>query len=409
MKDAETLERGGLKKEALDKYATAYSNYQKAEALVGMKRMTQAILDNKFQNAQVLCMSENFEPALSAYEDAFNYYNQNLKFELKYPLNAQENNTSCKNAYIESLYIEAEQAVMQEKYGAAQTLIQKIFFLDRNNQKAQYLDLLCDVLPNYNAGKKAMELKLWREAYIYFNEVCLIDAGHKDAMDSRAECLSNGMFTVAYKSKNNALIADNLEEALATTVKGDLLENENPFLELLERENLDVVIEEQQETLAPEFDDSQNTSSLGKLKRAQFVLSGELVYFKSELTPETKRKCDCASSLGIFSDKVICSEINQTRRLNSSFKYQLIDAETGKLYISDVISFSDEDVSVKYDYEIQKKLSLTSPGFQRDHDVNLGKMKNPTPDILLTEQDLLLRMYVSISSKVCAALVKFSP
>ncbi len=406
--DATTLEQGGLRSEALAKYTSAYYDYQRAEALVGMKRVTQTILDSKLNSAQMLCMTENYDSALAAYEDAFAYKNQNSALELNLQLNAMENFNSCKQSYIESLYAEAEKAVLKEDYDAAQTLIRKIFSLDRKNQKAHYLDTMCEVLPNYNAGKKAMELELWREGYIYLNEVCASDAGYKDAVALRAECLKKGTFAIAYKIKDNKTAPDAVEAALAATINGELLATENPFLELLERENLNVVIQEQQETLSPEFD-SDNSYNLGKLKRAQFILSGELVYFKSELTAENSRKCDCASSLGIYSDKVVCFETTQARKLNASYKYQLIDAETGKLYISDVLSFSDEDQSLKYVYEIQKKISLTSPTLTKDHDVNLSGMKNATPDILLTEQDLLLRLYASVANKVSAALEKFSP
>ncbi|MFN0031730.1 MAG: CsgG/HfaB family protein, partial [Flavobacteriales bacterium] len=265
----------------------------------------------------------------------------------------------------------------------------------------------CEVLPNYNAGKKAAELGLWREAYVYFDEVCRIDAGFKDAVPMRNECLAKGAFTVAYIITDNKQAGNNMEEALAATIKGELLKSENPFLELLERENLAVVIKEQQQTLSPEFDNEN--SNLGKLKKAQFILSGELVHFKSEVTPVEKRKCDCATTLGIADEKVICYEVTQNRMLNASFKYQLIDAETGKLYLSDVISFADQDYSKKHEYEIQKKLSLLSPTFTKDHDVNLNGMKQTTPDVLLTEQDLLLRMYASFANKVSSALSHFSP
>ena len=76
MKQAQTLEAGGLRTEALEKYTSAYYDYDRTEGLVGMKRMSQGILDGKFQSAQMSCMVENYEVALAAYEDAFAYQNQ---------------------------------------------------------------------------------------------------------------------------------------------------------------------------------------------------------------------------------------------------------------------------------------------------------------------------------------------
>ena len=371
MKEGQTLETGGLRKEALEKYSQAYYNYNRSEGLVGIKRMSQGILDGKFQAAQMACMVENYEVALAAYEDAFAYQNQHVSLELKAPPSSMDNYQACKSKFLESLYEEAEAAVLKEEYEKGQSLIRKILSIDRRNQKALYLDLMCEILPNYNAGKRAMELEMWREAHVYFDEVCLVDAGYKDAAALRAECLKKGSFAVAYKIKDNKDAPDNVEKALGATIKGELLNSRNPYLELLERENLDVVIQEQQETLAPEFD-SETSSSAGKLKRAQFILSGELVYYRSEVTPELRQPCDCANKLSIYSDKVNCYEITSKRKLEATFKYQVIDAETGKLFISDVITFSKQDDGLKYDYEVQKKFSLMSPTGYKDHDVDLS-------------------------------------
>lgn len=408
MKEAQTLETGGLRNEALEKYSSAYYDYNRTDGLVGMKRMTQAILDSKFQSAQMSCMVENFEVALTSFEDAFAYQNQHASLELASPPGAMDNYQSCKAKFVESLYQEAEAAVLKEEYDKGQILIKKILSLDRRNQKALYLDLMCEILPNYNAGKRAMDLELWREAYVFFDEVCKVDAGYKDAVVLRTECLKKGSFAVAYKIKDSREAPDNVEKSLGATIKGDLLNSRNPFLELLERENLDVVIQEQQETLSPEFD-SESSSSAGKLKRAQFVLSGELVYFKSEVSPEVRQPCDCANKLSIYSEKVDCFEITSRRKLEATFKYQLIDAETGKLYISDVISFARHDDGVKYDYQIQKKFSLKSPTGFTDHKVDLSTLQKPAPDLLMSEQDLLLEMNAWFSNKVSAALSKFSP
>lgn len=408
MKDGAALENGGLRQEAYTKYEAAYYDYNYALGMVGMKRISQSILDSKFANAQMMCMSENFDAALTAFEDAIAYKNQMVHLELNAPLNAYENYSQCKQNYIDKLYAEAEQLVLTEQYTKAQNHITKILSIDRNNQKAEYLDILCNVLPNYNAGKKAMELGLWREGYVHFDEVCKSDAGFKDAITLRAECLKRGAFAVAYKIKDNKSTANTVEEALATAIKSNLLKSQNPFLELLERDDLDIVIQEQQISLSPEFD-SENSNSLGQLKLAKYILSGEIVYFKSELLPTSSMTCDCGSKLGIYSDKVDCYEVRQKRTLNVSYKYQLIDAVSGKLYLSDVVSFETEDNSLKYEYEIKKKFSITSPTLTKDHDVNLSGLKNTTPDILLTEQDLLLKMYAEISYKVVKAMEKFSP
>ena len=95
MKDATVLEKGGLNLEALDRYSLIYSTYQNADASVGMKRMAQQILNEKVQKAQLQCMSENFDAALSAFDDAIAFRNAYPSFELKATVDLDESQREC--------------------------------------------------------------------------------------------------------------------------------------------------------------------------------------------------------------------------------------------------------------------------------------------------------------------------
>jgi hypothetical protein len=408
MKDAAVLEKGGLKQEALNKYSFIYDNYENAEARVGMKRMAQQILNEKVQRAQMQCMSENFEAALTAYDDAIAFRNGYPSFELNTTGNLDESQRECRNRYIDKLYSQAEAYVKGDDFDSAHIYIRKIVALDRNNQKAMFLEAMCDILPNYNAGMVALDKQLWRDAYVYFSEVCKIDAGFRDALQKRDEALEKGTFAIVYKISSNKSIADGMEEALAAKIKGVLLASENPFMELLERDDLEVIYDEQQETMTPGFEYETGAAS-GKLKRARFILSGELVNLEVARTPEAKSKCDCYAAYKIYSDKVNCYQYVQSASCNATFKFKLLDAETGKLYKSDVISFSDQDIGKRYSYEIMKKISLTSPTGTRDHDVNLANMQNPETDPLITEQEMLNKLYSFIADKVTGSMNSFRP
>ncbi len=408
MKDAVVLEKGGLHQEAFDKYTFIYNSYADAEARVGMKRMAQQILNEKVQKAQMQCMSENFDAALIAFDDAIAFRNAYPTFDLNASGNLDESQKECKSRYIDMLYNKAESLVKEDDFESAHIYIRKIAALDRNNQKAQYLETMCDILPNYSAGSIAMDKGLWRDAYVYFNEVCKIDAGFKDALQRRDEALARGTFAIVYKISGNKNISDSREEALAAKIKGVLLASDNPFMELLERDDLDVIYEEQQETMTPGFEFETGAES-GKLKRARFILSGELVSLDYGSTAESRSKCDCYAAYKIYSDKVNCYQYSQNASCSATFKYKLLDAETGKLYKSDIISFSDEDVGKRFTYEIMKKISLTSPTGMRDHDVNLSNLQNPETDPLISEQEMLNKMYSYIAMKVADAMNSFRP
>ncbi|MBX7053232.1 MAG: hypothetical protein K1X54_14450 [Flavobacteriales bacterium] len=408
MKDAQTLESGGLNAEAYEKYAFIYQNYSNANARVGMKRVAQQILTSKSQKAQMLCMSENYEAAFTAYEDAIHFYQQNTDLELSQSINLMESFTDCKSRYIDMLYNQAEDAVRNDQYDKANTLIRKIYAVDRNNQRAIYLEMMCDILPNYNAGQLAFDKGMYREAYVYFDEVCKIDAGFKDARSMRDECVKRGSYSIVYRVIDNETLADIYEESIASAVKGKLLNQSNPFMELLERDQMDMIFQELQETLSPEYDNEGGAES-GKLKRARFILAGELISLEYRTTPETTSKCDCYATYRIYSDKVNCYQYVQSSTIAATYKFKLLDAETGKLYKSDILHFDLNDQGKRYSYEIQKKISLTSPTLTKDHDVNLANKVEPEVDQLLTKAEMFSRMYEYFAGEVSKTMANFRP
>jgi hypothetical protein len=408
MKEAQVMEQGGLNNEALTRYKHVYSEYTRADALVGMKRVAQRVFDSKLQQAQMMCMAGNFEGALIAYDDASAFRSSNAQLELNAVRSPEEMKRDCRNQYIDQLCKDAEGLLNDGDYDGAHLLIQKVFTLDRNDKRAAYLDAMCEILPNYQAGLIAEENGLWREAYTYFNEVCRVDAGFSDALQRRDEALKKSIFSVVYKIADNRFVDNNQENALAARVKGELLNSKNPFIEVLEREDLEIIIQEQQETMNPQFEEGPG-SAAGKFKKARFILSGELLNLTYDDTPEKVSKCDCGAVYRIYSDKVDCYAYTSTASLKAAFKFKLMDAESGKLYQSQVLQFNKEDIGRRYSYEIRQKLSLTSPTGFRDHDVNLSGMINPETDPLLSEEDLMHEMQDDFARQVGKIMEGFRP
>jgi hypothetical protein len=113
--------------------------------------------------------------------------------------------------------------------------------------------------------------------------------------------------------------------------------------------------------------------------------------------------------MNIYSDKVICSEYNQRRTVEIAFRYQLVDAETGKIFMADVIQQKAEDVGKRYDFEITKKISLMSPTLNKNHDVDLTSMKKPKEDYLISDTELSEMAINAIAKEIAKRLADFNP
>jgi hypothetical protein len=404
MKEAKVYEEGKLSSEALTTYQLAYLEYNKAEARVSMKRVAQSILDDKIRSAKMAYMSQEYITALSHYDEAYTYADQHNQLDLTISDMVRRERAECLSSYVNQLYQVAEQQVLNEDFEEAHATINKILSVDRNNQQAKFLEIMCDIVPSYQAGLKAVELQLWRQAFAYFDEVCKIDADYKDAFELREEAMSKSKCTFVFKPQDNIKVDDNVESTLSSAIKGSLLTIKNPFIELLERDNIDVVIKEQQETMAPQYEEGTG-SQAGKLKKANYIISGEFVSFKSEMTPEKKKTADVGFDI-LGSDKVECYEISGKRILSISYKYSIIDVETGKLYFSDVLTFSDSDDFKRFEVSVKKSIANGNGWLDRKFDLSKLKRKE---DPLKSEEEMLASMNAYIAEKINASVQNFNP
>jgi hypothetical protein len=404
MKEAKVYEEGKLASEALTTYQLAYLEYNKAEAKVSMKRVAQSILDEKIRSAKMAFMSQEYVAALSHYDEAYTYADQHSQLDLSISDMVRRDRAECLSSYVNELYQIAEKQVLNEDFEGAHATINKILSVDRNNQQAKFLEIMCDIVPSYQAGLKAVELQLWRQAYAYFDEVCKIDADYKDAFELREEAMLKSKCIFVFKPEDNKSVDNNVESTLATTIKGSLLDIKNPFIELVERDNLDVVIKEQQETMSPQYEEGTG-SQAGKLKKANYIISAEFVNFKSEMTPEKKKTADVGFDI-LGTDKVECYEISGKRILTISYKYSIIDVETGKLYFSDVINFSDSDDFKRFEVNVKKSIGNGNGWLDRKFDLSKLKRKE---DPLKSEEEMLASMNAYIAEKINISVQSFNP
>lgn len=418
LKEAHTLEQGGLTQKAFEKYNEVYEQYGKPEGLVGMRRIAQAELNAQFQSAQMECMRGNFEKALGLFEDAYSYSRKHASLQLSIPASADSQNAGCKTDYVNYLYESAESAVKDERYEEAQQLIRKLRSFDRNNKKAEYLDLLSRIYPNYNKGVKAMELGYWREGFDFFNEVVKLDAGFKDALQRMNECLEKSKFTIAYIPVEKKNIDSGTIKSLSGAIKQRILQLQSPFIELVERESIEALLGEQMTSMTAAFDE-QSVIEAGRLIGARYIITGEIVSYDHKVAQQ--RSYERKGYLGptTSAKKVKYIENRLGRGLDAAFKFQILDAETGRVFATEVIPFSDRDNVVWSDFE--GDYSRLYPGewkwqliSSKEDVVNIKEKDRLMSEFTgrkgpMSEMDLRNKMIALFTDRVGKAVKEFKP
>lgn len=350
MKEALKLEEAGLRREAMERYTAIFGAHQKADARIGMKRNGQAILDGKFQSARGECMRGQFTEALRSYELAFAYHLEHQSLELKLPANAQMDQAACRQDYIDDLYTKAEEAVLQERFEEAKGLIGRLYQLDRSNKRAQYLEILCEIIPNYNLGKKAEELGLWRDAYRFYNEVTQLDAGYKDALMRRDAALEKARVTLAVVQFQADASLAFLQKELVAVTKNELLQLRDPFIQLVERDDLSALVEEQTKGMLG-LVDAATAVKAGELTGAQFLLSLELMQVNVQPLRSTRQEKKGYLGSNEAARKVKYTEVVSSRSVEATCRYKVIDTESGRVHLSGSIPYAKRETGLSSEFD----------------------------------------------------------
>jgi hypothetical protein len=336
LKKAAVLEEGGLRMEAMQEYERIYRESGRPEALVGHRRIAQTTLQGMFQSAKMQCMQGNHEAALDSYGDAFAYQQRFRQLELAVPPNAESEVNECKLHYIDFLYTKAERQAQSYEFDEARATIRKIYSVDRDNKKARYLEILCEIIPKYEMGVKAFETGLYRDAYTYLNQVTSIDAAYKDALKLRDEALSKSRLNMAYLHIRSKEEGTDMQSTISGAIKGAILDLKNPFIRLIERDDLTKIVEEQMLSMGALMDE-KSAIAAGKLMGARFIITGQTLSYS--ISNNNVRSVEKRGFMGPNTDsrKIKYTEYHGTRSLQGTFKFQILDAETGEIFESELI------------------------------------------------------------------------
>ncbi len=185
----------------------------------------------------------------------------------------EELREKARKARASVLYEEAERAFRDERFTDAEDLARESQKLDAERRETGYLLDLARTEPQYREAIKAMELGLWREAHASLVAIIEHDAAYKNARQLRDECRSKAGYTLSCVAIDGRTAAETaLGARLTLRMKSALLEQMDPFLVLVDRDDTDILLEEQRRQLGPLYDE-ERVMEAGRLLGARFMLT----------------------------------------------------------------------------------------------------------------------------------------
>lgn len=358
-KKAGKLNEAGMYAEAADMYLQALQrNKNNVDAKIGMKQTGQKLLEDKLSIFfKSMAMGDAKGKAVSDYLDAKAYKEQveRLGVMLEIADHYKSDFEKVKGEHLVDLYNEGQAFLELQDFPSAERKFSEIAKLEPGYKDASSLQAVAFLEPLYRNAKADLVSGKYRKAYDAFSKIMAKDAGFKDASTLQQECLTKAQYSIAvlpFTGNESQKTAMAKVQAYAMTA---LTETKDPFLKIVDRENMERILEEQRLGLSGVVDE-QTAVRVGNLMGAKAVLMGEIVDYRElagKSRTSTKNGFESyrvtrtnAEGQKYFETKykpVKYNEILQTNQVVLSFSYRLVSLETGEVLVSKIVERTADD------------------------------------------------------------------
>jgi len=369
-KVAAKQEAGGLVNEAAESYYTSLQRKRtNVDAQIGMKRTGQLVLNNLLNDFSKYKNFGDQKSAVYAYRQANSYKEriQSVGVSLLVSDIYERDYKESKSTYLKGLYDEGNLLLQEKKFAEAEQKFNEIKQIDPNYKDTGNLGDIAYLEPLYQQGKLAMTMEHYREAFDAFEKVIAKKSSYKDASILRKECIEKGRFTIALVDFKNTSGTPGMETKVAAYTLKALTSSNDPFLHVVDRDNLQNIINEQHLQMTGIID--ENTAvTVGELIGAKAILTGTVLgYSEKKGTLRSKQR----EGYTTYQERVLnrtdgkyymqtlykpCTfmEYYNSNSCTVSFQFKLTNIKTGEIIATEIIekTLNDEVIYGRFDGDV---------------------------------------------------------
>src|SRR5690554_4021248 len=353
-KKGNQLQQAGLYSDAADFfYNSLLKNNKNVDARIGLSSAGQQVLNDKLSEfSRARTIGDN-KKAVYAYLDAMAYRDkiQRLGISLTTPDYFTDDFNESKSAYVKSLYNRGNDLMAEKSFDEANAVFSELTRLEPNYKDVNELKSVSQNEPIYLTATALFDRKEYRKAYYEFDAIYKSDPNYKDVAILRSESLDKGQYPVAIVPFENATRVRGVEKSVQAFVLTDLSSIHDPFLKIIERDNMDVILREQRLNLSGMVNE-QTAAEVGNLLGAKAILTGTVLSYTQKPGKLTSRESDAYESyqVKLYNKKedknyfetrykpVKYTEYFNTNAVSISFQYKAISLETGEILFSKVVN-----------------------------------------------------------------------
>lgn len=374
------LETAGLYTDAaVFYYNSLLRDQNNVDARIGLSKTGQLVLNDKLDVFSKTYKEGNYKKAVYDYKDAKAYRDkvERMGLKLEAPAYFTDDYEEAKRKYLRNIYEEGNALMAEKRFAEANKLFKEISSLDPNYKDISDLKNVSRNEPIYIEALEYFDNGQYRKAYYELDKVYRSDPNYKDVAILRTESLDKGKYPVAIVPFENATSNRGLEKQVQARVVTELTSVNDPFLKVIERENTEMVLEEQRLNLSAVVDE-QTAAEVGNLLGAKAVVTGTVLSYTSvpgKLRSQTKNAYEAYQVKRYNKDldktfyetrykPVSYTEYYNHNEVSISFQYKAISLETGEVLFSKVVDKNAQDniFYATYDGEPTKLFPASSQG-----------------------------------------------
>lgn len=342
------------------------------KAIAGLQVSGQEQLNRLLDNFFAFHNEDKLKEGLYAFKEADGFYQEvsSVKVDLRFPGYYREYFEEDKTQFLSETYETGMKAFQNREYKSAENLFDEIKKWDPNYKDVSQLRNQAEIIPLYEEALLDYDNEFYKTAHRKFQRIISLDPRYKEAGLYLSESLKRGTFTIAFTPFEQIVAVPSLAQTLNAQVLAELSKSKNPFLQIVDRSNLQQILTEQKIALT----NSTDYVKVGEIIGAKALLIGKILeyqYTGGKVTGTARTGYEAFqdsaknSQTGLMEavtryKKVYYQEYQGKSVIHCKVQYQLISTRDGSILASDVFTKDLQD-QVNY-IEYPGNINMLVPG-----------------------------------------------
>jgi len=350
MKDGLKLQQSGMDVDAVKAFqASLAKNMTNTVSREGLANAGRQVMNYKLDEFSRNAMMNRSKDAVYAFMDIKQFKLEVKKYGVDLNIADQyfRDYAVHEESYLSIRYEEGIAQLGEDDFPGAKAVFDEILYIHPGYKDVQSLQGTSVLEPKYRRALEEMQNGDYRRAYFVFEEI-LKKSAYKESSANKKECLKKGSFVLAippfedyrHNGAGAKLQAYSLDAMVGL---------QNPFLRIVDRQNLNEILAEQNFSLSGMID--ENTAvEVGNLIGAQAILMGRLIDHREESGSLTRvqmrgyesysikeRGEDGNEKESIRYKPVMYNQYYDQNKVYLNFHLKLVSLETGEILLTRIM------------------------------------------------------------------------